>query len=159
MLFGDPSRKYRRKAQSLVSNCQAFAMTTFDDFASACPVVGALSARGDTERWDVVMTVAGVGIALAEIEDALPEKQFEAFYRALLDRLRPWYANADQLLQHQVRFVSQRAEHGVARPSAVGEWVVSNLKGGPPTHGDLAIAPLIGKQLQTALDGWWIRIN
>lgn len=157
--FGDPSKKYRRKARSLVSNCQTLAMSTFDDFAASSPIVGALAQRGDTERWDVVMTMAGVGVALGQVERALPEKQFLAFHKALLDNLRPWYANAVDMLQHQDRFILHRADHGIDHDTAIGEWVVSNLKGGAPSNGDMDLAPIVTRQLQLALESWWTRIN
>lgn len=152
-MFG--SRKFASKSNEMLRLCQSVVVTSFEDLAPRSELIMSLEANGQLPRWDIFMTIAAVGVAIAPARAHLNEKQFRGFHAGLMQQLASWYEPAPAMLDHLFKFIVDRHEMGDNREFAVGAWVLSNLKGDMPTDEELAPAQAIGDYLNDSLEHWW----
>lgn len=152
-MFG--SRKYTSKSNEMLRLCQSVVVTSYEDLAPRSELISSLEANGQLPRWDIFMTVAAVGVALAPARRHLDEKQFRHFHAGLIQQLVAWYEPSPAMLDHLFKFIVDRRNIGDNREFAIGAWVLSNLKGDMPSEEELVPAQAIGDYLNDSLEHWW----
>jgi hypothetical protein len=152
------------RAKELVSFANELAIASLDDglldlYAPLRNAYRSPSLRGRLV-WDFFATVAGVGVAFAEIADTVPEAEQEALSRAVVDALTAWNRRGDSALTDFLNFVRQGVTGGAPLPALIGTWIIRNvLRDHRPAIADFELfsnaGSVIGMRFLRAFHGWW----
>ena len=119
------------RAKKLVSFANGLAIASLDDgllhlYAPLRNAYRSPSLRGRLV-WDFFATVAGVGVAFAEIADTVPEAEQETLSRAVVDALTAWNRRGYGALTDFLNFVGQGVTSGAPLPVLIGTWIIRNV--------------------------------
>ena len=152
------------RAKKLVSFANVLAISLLDDDLLQLypPLVNAFRSRSLIGRlvWDFFATVAGVGVAFAEIADSVSEAEQEALSGAVVDALTAWNRRGSNALTDFLNFVRQGVTNGAPLPALIGTWIIRNVV---PDHRPAAAdfdlfsnaGSAIGMVFLHAFHGWW----
>ena len=152
------------RAKKLVSCANRLAIASLDDELLHLypPLLNAYRSPSLMGRlvWDFFATVAGVGVAFAEIADTVPEAEQEALSAAVVDALTAWNRRGCNALTDFLNFVRQGITSGAPLPALIGTWIIRNVV---PDHQPAAAdfdllsnaGSAIGMRFLRAFHGWW----
>jgi hypothetical protein len=107
------------------------------------------------ENWDFFGTVAGVGIGLIGLTGSMSRSDVEKATESIRQALTTWDSQGFDALQDFMAFVRKTVEGGVDTDTAVGSWVLWNVKSEKPSADELEVAPIIGAFFRGAIAGSW----
>ncbi len=138
--------------------------------SSYAPVLDRFEAiRGvDMQRWDVIVTVACVFVAIARAGKAIPsDEQRNALMTTVTTRLNEWnpdgVSTCEDLNQYYERVVEVIAndpaysdEPRWIAPDVLGSWIAVNvLERAPETDEERAMMRALGGLTLEGFAGWW----
>ncbi len=105
-------------------------------------------------HWDFFATAAGVGTGLSLYAAQHTPDEMQLFTAALLRHMERWDAQAATAVADFQDFVTRNTNGGVDFATAIGSWVVWNIKGSAPSDSDFAAAPAIGALVLNGVRDW-----
>jgi hypothetical protein len=154
-LFGNRSRE---KARRLIATAHTIAISSLTSFLDKFPALGSIcKVRGAAgpQDWDFFMTVAGVGFALQTLGSRPSEKDLRHFTEGLQEHSPKWNAHAAAAFDDLTRFTQRNVSGEMDSLTAIGLWVLWNVKRENPTQEEMPLAPAIGRFLAANLAGRW----
>ena len=144
--------KQREKADSILGVCRVVVASSLTSFLDRFPILEGILKKTGAERWDFFMTLAGVGATLSMVMDDenISDEDKRGFSYALRDSLNEWHKLGYQAFADLSKFVRHNTDSGMEQHTAIGAWVIWNLKDDQPTEEELDLAPVIGKYLLAA---------
>lgn len=154
--FGSPSdSRLRERASNLVPASSLAAIAMLSPLARTYPAL----VHVDTDRWDFLVQIAGVHVALLALAGRRDPDALHQIIRSDLDKiggraaefLADCAAFGNEALQDPSRFDDPQEELG----NAIGIWILWNLYGRAPMFDEAAPAKTIGGMLFSTFGTWW----
>ncbi len=146
---------YQKKADQLVASASISATSLLIPLLDSAPVLNQIIKEQSPDTWDFFATVAAVGACMLEAYRFIPEGDDCMVEKALRQALNAWDNQGYDAYLNFVKFVTQNVDAGVETLTAIGSWVLWNLKSGQPTQHELAIVPDIGTALHRSMLNSW----
>jgi hypothetical protein len=148
---------YDKEAERLLQLSHILSTSSTVSLLDRFPAISAiltrpgLSVRG---HWDFFAAVAGLGTGLSLYATARQPSDVKAFTIALVRRAEHWDQQAPAAIDDFQQFVNRNVSAGVDLPTAIGSWVVWNIKSATPSDEELRAAPAIGAIIVNGLRDW-----
>lgn len=148
---------YTAAVDKLVPAAKTFATQSNQPLIQRYPQLQPLAAGKSLGHWNFVMTVAGAGTALWSMtgSNKIPAPDKAGIHDSITNHLRDVHAGAPGLLAELTAFLGKQHGAGIPAPMALGNWVVNQLKKGPPTPAESEPAKNLGLLLFKQFAGWW----
>lgn len=163
-LFGENEIRLIEKADSLVGTAGTLAVTSFTKTGKRFPSVATV----DPKRWDFALTVAGVFVAVSQLNhETLSAKTTEAILDRVYTKLGAWDPRGPDAHEDCRAFVDRTYDGLKTLPEycsspqflfsdSLGSWVVWNLLDHTPTSSEEGrLARTLGGLLVHSFINWW----
>jgi hypothetical protein len=160
----DRSDPLRTQAENLVAVAQIQATAAYTSVGERFNLVYSVS----TDRWDSVLTVAGVFIAATRANQiSLPEAQIDSLMEIVARNLSSWRPEGiaafedckaffDRTFDALERDPSYQNQRELIGSDALGGWIVWNLvEHAPESEQERALVRVLGGLVMHSFFSWW----
>jgi hypothetical protein len=109
----------------------------------------------DEERWEALVTAAGLYVASLQLHEQVPEERFPGLYEIVQHELPDGAAAAMANCSDFVTRATGSASDPYTFESVLGYWVLGNISGRRPGEDQAQLAYYIGHALTDAFETWW----
>jgi hypothetical protein len=153
MIFENISRE---KAGQLINIAKILSISSLPNFSDRFPSLKKLiKSSKNTDDWDFFMTVGGVAMGIMLIEPNLSKRAFNQFTQGLAEYFIKWNPHGAGAFDDLKKFVQRTASLRIEYSTAIGLWVIWNIKHNKPNEDELKGAKAIGNFLFSGLKDWW----
>jgi len=150
-----------RRVMTLVHAARAFAITALDPIEREFHL--AIGSADQLRRWDYLLTVAGVAVAVSCLHNQVSASHFARLLPRIRQQLDGWDTESPAALDDCRAFITRSLQGNglpdspqhVSIVDASGIWVLWNLFGRCPSYEESRPARAIGRMLQATFAGWW----
>ena len=125
----------KNKADYLISMARISATSSltafFNEFSSLKDLI---KDSKNTKDWYFYMTVGGVASGISLIHPKLSQKDFNEFTKWIDESLSKWDVDGHRALLDLSRFVQKTVSENITPSTAVGLWVIWNIKTQQPNN-------------------------
>jgi hypothetical protein len=160
-LFGEKEDPLLERAATLVEAAQAHAVGMFTPLIDRFPILR----KVDIERWDFILTVAGVFMAATRLNNLrLGDAREEKLMGVVAERLNEWkpggirgFDDCKGLFEEEFdRLNAAGHDPRFVASDAVGNWIVRNVLGHvPETNEECMLVRSAGTLTTYAFFDWW----
>jgi fructose-1,6-bisphosphatase len=160
----DKNDGLRTQAENLVTAAEIQATAAYTSVGDRFNLVYSIS----TDRWDSVLTVAGVFIAATRANQIdLPDAQIDSLMEIVASNLNSWRPEGvaafedckaffDQTFDALEKDPSYRSQSELVASDALGGWIVWNLvEHAPESEQERGLVRTLGILLTHSFFGWW----
>lgn len=158
-----------KRAENLVDTAKTLAIASYTAFLPRHPLI----AQFDEDKWDFVLTIAGVCCAISSLnemrqENRIDENAREKCLRTVTDHIKRWdrdgleaIADLQRMINDLVPKIIERVESGndaqFAASDAIGTWITWNLLNrAPNTKEESLFVRDIGAHVALTFIDWWV---
>ena len=145
------------QAKQLLQRAKIIAASSTVPVLDRFPAIDAIFRRPGFSvpgHWDFFITAAGLGTGLSLYAAQHTPDEMRPFAAALLRHMEHWDAQGGAAVADFQSFVSRNTDGGVEFATAIGSWVIWNIKGSTPTDSEFAAAPAIGTLVLNGVRDW-----
>ncbi|HYK75820.1 MAG TPA: hypothetical protein VEV16_02495 [Daejeonella sp.] len=131
--------KQLKDATILVSLAQGIAISSYTPLLDKFPDLGVIAKGGQLEKFDFLLTVAGVGVAFSQLTSSVKEKQIGGHLLAVKQALDNWNKSSYSSLCAFVKYIDYLFNNNTIDDiekfkQAVGAWVFLKLEEDPKSN-------------------------
>jgi len=153
MIFENISRE---KVAQLIDIAKILSISSLTTFITRYPSLKKLIQNSkNTNDWDFCMTIGGVAMGTLLIEPNLSKKAFSQFSIGLDEYFPKWNLEGSTAFADLKKFVQKTVSLKIEYSTAIGLWIIWNIKHKMPNEEEYKAAQAIGSFLFSALKGWW----
>ena len=145
----------RKQVEALIAAMRLAVIDLLHDLLDRSQAIADLVKLTKLDDWDFFATVAGVGAGLLEFPGEKSRTTSSALSSVATDALNQWDAQGGEALADFMKFVRESVESGIDAQTAIGGWLLWNVKSEQPSDSELDSAPGIGLFLRAAAKGCW----
>ncbi len=143
-IFKKPSYtdKQLKDATALVSLSQGLAISSYMPLLDKFPDLGVVTKGGQLEKFDFLLTVAGVGVAFSRLTSSVKENQIDGYSLAVKQALDNWNKNGYSSLSEFVKYIVYLLNNEIIDDiekfkEAVGAWIFLKLEEDPKSNSEV----------------------
>ncbi len=92
---------------------------------------------------------------MLEAYRSIAEEHDHKLTKAILEALNAWDHQGAESYANFSKYVTQTVDSGIDIRTAIGSWVIWNIKAEQPTQQELTCASAIGATFQTSMSNSW----
>lgn len=150
------------KNTNLVKLVELQAISSLVPFGDKIPVIYQLlkQSKNGPKDWDFFVTAAGVGTATFVLTYFLhlDRKTVQILTGKINSDVKEWDKQGSAAVSNFINFVSTNIQKNINIQTAVGAWIIWNLKNGEPTNEEIAPAQILGSflldSIKPIVDNW-----
>jgi len=134
--------KQLKDATKLVSVANALAISSYRPLLDIFPELDVIYKAGQLEKFDFLLTVAGVGVAFSQLASSMEKSQSDGYSIAVKQALNNWdkssYSCLAEYTNYMVYLLANDAIDDIEKyKEAVGAWVFISLAEDPKSNSEV----------------------